>query len=100
MEKNNLSSISKADKYEKIGEFWDSHDFTEYDDENAPNVEFEISCKISVEPDLLTSIEKQAGIRKIGTETLINLWLYEKLSEIQSAGDGSQLGCPKTAFGC
>ncbi len=31
MEENNTSSVSKADTYEKIGEFWDSHDFTEYE---------------------------------------------------------------------
>ncbi len=82
MEKNNLSSISKADTYEKIGEFWDSHDFTDYDDANASDVEFEISCKISVDPDLFSSIEKHARLRKIDTETLANLWLNEKLNEI------------------
>jgi hypothetical protein len=36
------SSISHADTYEAIGEFWDAHDFTDYDDPAAPNVEFEI----------------------------------------------------------
>jgi len=29
MAENRLSSISKADSDEKIGEFWDTHDFTE-----------------------------------------------------------------------
>lgn len=82
MEKNTLSSISKANTYEKMGEFWDSHDFTEFDDENSPDVKFEISCKISVEPDLLSSIEKHAKLRKIDTETLINLWLNEKLNQV------------------
>jgi hypothetical protein len=82
MEKNKLSSISKANTYEKMGEFWDSHDFTEFDDENSPDVKFEISCKISVEPDLLSSIEKHAKLRKIDTETLINLWLNEKLNQV------------------
>jgi hypothetical protein len=84
MEKNKLSSISKANTYEKMGEFWDSHDFTEFDDESSPDVKFEISCKISVEPDLLSSIEKQARIRKIDTETLVNLWLHEKLNQVKS----------------
>ena len=36
------SSISHADTYEAIGEFWDAHDFTDYDDPAAPDVEFEI----------------------------------------------------------
>ncbi len=84
MEKNKLSSISKANTYEKMGEFWDSHDFTEFDEESSPDVNFEISCKISVEPDLLSSIEKQARIRKIDTETLVNLWLHEKLNQVKS----------------
>lgn len=83
MEKNKikLSSISKAKTYEKMGEFWDSHDFTEFDDKTAPDAEFEISCKISVEPDLFSSIEKHARLRKIDPETLVNLWLHEKLDQ-------------------
>jgi hypothetical protein len=36
------SSISHADTYEAIGEFWDAHDFTDYDDPAAPDVGFEI----------------------------------------------------------
>ena len=31
MEENRLSNISKADSDEKIGEFWDNHDFTDFD---------------------------------------------------------------------
>ena len=82
MEKDKLSSISKAKTYEQMGEFWDSHDFTEFDDERSPDVMFEISCKISVDPDLLSSIEKHAKLRKIDTETLVNLWLHEKLNQV------------------
>lgn len=37
-----VSSISHADTCEAIGEFWDAHDFTDYDDPAAPDVEFEI----------------------------------------------------------
>lgn len=43
MDVNRLSSISQADTLEKIGEFWDHHDFTEFDTD-APDVEFEIVC--------------------------------------------------------
>lgn len=45
MEKKKPSSISKAKTYEKMGEFWDSRDFTEFDEKDAPDAEFEISCK-------------------------------------------------------
>jgi hypothetical protein len=41
MPENRLSSISKDDSDEKIGEFWDSHDFTEFDT-NAPDADFEV----------------------------------------------------------
>lgn len=41
MEENKkLSSISHTDTLEKMGEFWDTHDFTDYDDPDAPDVEF------------------------------------------------------------
>ncbi len=80
MDENKLSSISKADTLEKIGEFWDTHDFTDFDTD-APDVEFKISCAIPIELDLLSSVEKQARQRGIKVETLVNLWLQQKISE-------------------
>ena len=38
------SSISKADSYEKIGEFWDNNDVTDYWDETV-EVEFEVEIE-------------------------------------------------------
>lgn len=80
MQENNLSSISKTNSYEKMGEFWESHDFTEYDDD-TPDVEFNVTCTIAIEPELLASVESQAKRRGITVETLVNLWLQEKLLE-------------------
>ncbi len=77
----NKSSISKADSPETMGEFWDKHDFTEFEDPNAPDVEFHVSVAIPVEPDLLSDIEELAHRRGIHVETLVNLWLKEKLVE-------------------
>jgi hypothetical protein len=81
MVENNLSSISKADTLEKIGEFWDTHDFTDFDNPNAPDVEFKIACAVPIELDLLASVEKQARLRGVKVETLVNLWLQQKLAE-------------------
>ena len=36
------TSISKASSYEEMGEFWDAHDFTEFDT-NCPDVAFTIT---------------------------------------------------------
>ena len=80
MGENRLSSISKVDTLEKMGEFWDTHDFTDYDTD-APDVEFKISCAIPIELDLLSSVEKQASLHGVNVETLVNLWLQEKLTE-------------------
>ena len=77
----NKSSKSKADSISKMGEFWDKHDFAEFDNPNAPDVEFHISVAVPVEPDLLSDIEELAHRRGISPETLVNLWLKEKVVE-------------------
>lgn len=78
---NKVSSISAAESLEKMGEFWDTHDFTDFDDSTLPDVEFQIACAIPIELDLLSAIEKQAQLRGIRAETLVNLWLQQKLAE-------------------
>ena len=80
MAENRLSNISKADSDEKIGEFWDSHDFTEFDT-GAPDAEFEIISTVPVQLELLTEIQKQAAKRGVNVETLVNQWLQQKLDE-------------------
>lgn len=75
----NESSISKADSYEVIGEFWDDHDFTEFDDVKRADVAFDIRDTVRIEAELLAKIDKIAASRGIGTETLINLWLQGKV---------------------
>ena len=81
MEENKLSSISKADTLEKMGEFWDKHDFTEFDNPDAPDVEFEVTCAVPIEEELFSLVEKQAKLRGVKVETLVNLWLQQKLAE-------------------
>ena len=80
MDANNMSSISKAHTLEQIGEFWDTHDFTDFDTD-APDVTFNIVGAVPIEVDLLASIEKHARLRGVRVETLVNLWLQQKLSE-------------------
>ena len=55
-----MSSISKADSDEKIGEFWDTHDFTEFDTD-ARDAEFEVISTVPVQLKLLNEIEAQAA---------------------------------------
>ena len=81
MDANKLSSISQADTDEKIGEFWDTHDFTDFDNPDMPDVKFEITCAVPIEVELFTAIERQAQKRGVQVETLVNLWLQQKLVE-------------------
>jgi len=80
----NKSSTSKTISLKKMGEFWDKHDFTEFDDPNAPDVEFDVTVAIPIEPDLLSDIEELAHMRGIKVETLVNLWLKEKVVETKA----------------
>ena len=79
------SSISHAKTYEEIGQFWDTHEVTEFWDQTEP-AEFEVDIRSEVtyyalEGSLAAMLEDQADQRGIAPETLLNLWVQEKLSE-------------------
>ncbi len=80
MDTNERSSISQATTLEEIGEFWDTHDFTEYDTD-APDVSFTFRRTVAIEMALFESLEEQAQRRGVNVETLANLWLQQKLDE-------------------
>jgi len=72
--------MSDASTLREIGEFWDTHDFADFDSD-APDVKMEFASAVAIEPDLLSEIEDQASMRGVTVETLVNLWLQEKLVE-------------------
>ncbi len=80
MAENKQTSVSKAKTNEEIGEFWDSHDFTDFDT-NVPDIEYTVSFAVPVEVELLSAIEKEARKHGVKVETLVNLWLQQKLAE-------------------
>lgn len=80
MDANKDSSISHATTFEAMGAFWDTHDFTEYDTD-APDVPFTIARAVQLEAELWAALERQAQLRGVSLETLVNLWLQQKLSE-------------------
>jgi hypothetical protein len=80
MDGNQKTGISKADTDEGIGEFWDSHDFTDFDDD-SPDVALEVAFAVPLEVELFGAIEREARKRGVAVETLVNLWLQQKLVE-------------------
>jgi hypothetical protein len=83
--KRSKSSISEAQSYREIGEFWDQHDLTDYWDQTEP-VEFEVDIQseatyFPVEISLSEKLVSMAAQRGVSPETLLNLWLQEKLRD-------------------
>ncbi len=81
----NKSSISQAQSYQEIGKFWDTHDVTDYWEKTRP-VEFEVDIQSEVrycalEGTLVNKVSELAWRRGVSVETLVNLWVQEKVKE-------------------
>ena len=82
------SSISKAQSYEEIAEFWDTHDLADYWDQTEP-VEFEVDIQsVTICYDIDEKLSKIIRINSkwhgISADTLLNLWLQEELQRDQT----------------
>lgn len=81
----NKSSLSQARSYQEMGEFWDTHDVTEFWDATEP-VEFEVDIQSEVryyalESTLARKVSQIAQRRGVSVETLINLWVQERVAD-------------------
>jgi len=71
---------------EAAADFWDTHDLTNYRDEfrEVKDVKIELAPRrFNLEEELAGKIYKVARRRGISSDTLIHLWLQQKLSESQ-----------------
>jgi hypothetical protein len=69
----------------EAGAFWDSHDLADYWD-MTEEVEGEVDLKrrtylFALAPDLAERLARRAAQQGLSAETLINLWLSEKLRD-------------------
>ena len=78
------AGISQAHSVEELAEFWETHSLADYWDQTH-EVEFEVRAKrrhrITLDPDVYSQVEDQARARGILPETLVNLWLAERLQQ-------------------
>jgi hypothetical protein len=70
----------------ETAEFWETHDLVDYWD-LTEEVEIEVDLQrtrylFALTPDLAEGISQQASRRGVSAETLINLWLSEKLHDL------------------
>ncbi len=79
------SSISEAASYKEIGAFWNTHDLADFwDKTKKASFEVDIESEIiyyAVDKLLSEKIRAVAQKRGIAADTLVNLWVQEKLQE-------------------
>lgn len=81
----NKSSISKAKSYGEIGDYWYTHDAGEIWDETE-EASFAVDLKsdvfyYAVETSLSSKLRRIAETKGVSAETLVNLWLQEKINQ-------------------
>jgi ATP sulfurylase len=86
--KKSKSSISKSRSYAGIGEYWDKHDLSDVWGKTK-KVKFEVVAEpeatyYPVEKDLSEKIQSVAKKQGVSSDTLVNLWLEQKIKEQRS----------------
>ena len=84
MRKSKLELIPKHFKSaEDAGDFWDSHDLADYWDKTKEvDLKFNLRKKhfyIAISPQLAKELHKVSEEQGVSTETVVNLFLQEKL---------------------
>lgn len=69
---------------DEAGEFWDTHDSADYE-EHMSDVECEVDVQrraylVSLDTDLYRRVNAIAQARGVSAETLVNLWVQEKVA--------------------
>jgi len=77
--------IPKFSSIDELVEFFETHDLGEYWDQ-MPEAHFDIDTKrrthiFAIDEDLADRLTEVAKAKRIPSETLINVWLREKLLE-------------------
>jgi hypothetical protein len=83
--KRNKSSISKASSYKAVGEYWDSHDLSKAWGKTK-KVEFDVKIETeatyyAIEKSLSEKVQSIAKKKGVSSDTLVNLWIQQKLQE-------------------
>jgi len=96
-ESEKLTSISRARTLDEIAEFWDTHSLADYWDQTR-EVEFEVRAfrrrRVALDPEIYEQIQAEARMRGLQPETLINLWLLERLREVRQTSESGYVGAP------
>jgi hypothetical protein len=80
--------IPEFETLDDIAEFWDTHSTADYDDVTH-EVQFEVRLRsaeqaqtVTLLPELSETLQALANARGVSLETLVNVWLTEKVLEM------------------
>jgi len=86
---NTRTSLSESTSVEELGDFWDTHDLGNFESETSP-----VAMRVELEePEILFRVERSLSgrlqtvskERGVSAETLLNLWLQERVLQETSA---------------
>ena len=84
--KKNKTSLSKAASYKEIGEYWDIHNLTEvWGKTRKVNFDVQIESEVTyypIEKSLSEKVQSIAKKKGVSSDTLVNLWIQQKLREV------------------
>lgn len=82
---NTKTSLSGVSSVEELGDFWDTHDLGDFENETSPiamRVEIEeAETLFHVERSLSEKLQTVSKERGVSAETLLNLWLQERVAQ-------------------
>lgn len=83
------TSVSDAGNYQDIGAFWDSHDATDCGEQAHVDFDVNITSQrryFALDNKLSFKLKQIAEQRGISEETLLNLWIQEKIDHNLTCG--------------
>jgi hypothetical protein len=88
MAENRVSSISQASTLEVMADFWDTHSLADFDDQtHEVEMTFDPSARrsvVGIETELMAEIRRIAKERQVSTQTLVNVWLRQRVDQMTS----------------
>ena len=86
MAENRVSSISQARTLEEMADFWDTHSLADFDDQtHEVEMTFDPSARrsvVGIETELMAEIRRIAKERQVSTQTLVNVWLRQRVDQM------------------
>ena len=83
------SKLPKTDSIQKLAEFWDTHDLTDFEDEleevTEPVFVRKSAIKVPLEAHEAEAVERMARAKGISREQLVRAWVVQKVARRNNA---------------